>query len=70
LQNRFVQLLIFGLHYLGHENSALSLFVGTESVLRGHGLSHLKPGVDIRELVRMSRASYNDVINDPDSGQR
>jgi hypothetical protein len=31
------------LYYLGHENSALSLFVGAELDPRGHGLSHLKP---------------------------
>jgi hypothetical protein len=45
------------LHYLGHENSALSLFVGPESDPRGHDLSYLKPGIDIGELVSVSRGS-------------
>jgi hypothetical protein len=39
LQNRLGRLLVFRLHYLGHENSALSLFVGVESDPWGHGLS-------------------------------
>jgi hypothetical protein len=30
LQNRLDQLLVFRLHCLGHENSVLPLFVGTE----------------------------------------
>jgi hypothetical protein len=35
----------------GLKNSALSLFVGTELGPRGHGLSHLKPGVNIGEPI-------------------
>jgi hypothetical protein len=66
LQNRLGQILVFRLHYLGHENSALSLFVGTESDPRGHGLSYLKPGVNIGELIG---CSYYDLINGPASGQ-
>jgi hypothetical protein len=69
LQNRFGQLLVFRLHCLGHKNSALSLFVGTESDPRGHGLSHLKPGVNLGELVGVSGGSYYDLINGPDSGK-
>jgi hypothetical protein len=66
MQIRLGQLLVFGLHYLGHENSALSLFVGTESNPRGHGL---KPGVDIGELIRVSGGSYYNLINGLDGGQ-
>jgi hypothetical protein len=69
LQNRLGQLLVFRLHYLGHKNSALSLFVGTESDPRGHGLSHLKPGVNIGELFGVSGDSYYSLINGPDSRQ-
>jgi hypothetical protein len=69
LQNRIVQFLVFGVHCLCHENSALSLFAGTELDPRGHGLSHLKPGVNIGELVRVPRASYYDLINGPDIGK-
>jgi hypothetical protein len=58
LQNRLGQLLVFGLQFLGHENSALSPFVGTESDLRGHGLSQLKPVVEIGELIWESGVSY------------
>jgi hypothetical protein len=42
--------MVFRLHYLVHENSALSLFVGAESEPREHGLSQLKTGVDMVEL--------------------
>jgi hypothetical protein len=69
LQNRLGQLLVFGLHYLGHKNSALSLFVGAESDPRGYVLSHLKPGVDIGELIMASGGFYYDLINGPDSGK-
>jgi hypothetical protein len=69
LQNRLGQLLVFRLHYLGHQNYALSLFVGTESDPRGHGLSNLKPRVGIGELIRVSRGFYYNLINGPDSGQ-
>jgi hypothetical protein len=69
LQNRFDQLLVFRLHCLGHKNSALSLFVATESDPRGHGLRHLKPGVNIGDMIRVSEGSYYDLINGPDSGQ-
>jgi hypothetical protein len=41
---------------LGHKNSAPSLFVDTESDPREHGLSHLKPEVDIGELILESEA--------------
>jgi hypothetical protein len=68
LQNRLGQLLVFRLHCLGNENSTLPLFVGAESDPRGYGLSCLKPGVDIGELVRVSGGSYYDLINGPDSG--
>jgi hypothetical protein len=67
LQNRFGQLMVFRLHCLGHENSALFHFVGPESDPRGHGLSHMKPGVNIWELIRVPRASYYNLINGPDS---
>jgi hypothetical protein len=60
--------LVFGLHYLGHENSALSLFVSTELDPSGHGLSHLKPEVDIGDLIWESRVSFYNMINGPDSG--
>jgi hypothetical protein len=69
LAERLGQLLVFRLHCLGHENSALSLFIGAELDPRGHGLSHLKPGVNVEELVRVSRTSYFDLINGFDSGQ-
>jgi hypothetical protein len=61
--------LVFGLHYLGHENSDLSLFVSTESDPRGNGLRHLKPGVDIGDLILESTVSYYDLISGPDSGK-
>jgi hypothetical protein len=48
--------------------ATLPLFVGAESDPRGYGLSCLKPGVDIGELVRVSGGSYYDLINGPDSG--
>jgi hypothetical protein len=54
LQKKLGQLLVFRFHYLGHKNSALSLFIGIESYQRGHGLSHLKPGVNIGELIVVS----------------
>jgi hypothetical protein len=69
LQNRHGQLLVFRLHCLGHENSALSLFLGAESDPRGHGLSYLKPGVGIGELIMVSKGSFYGLINGPDSGQ-
>jgi hypothetical protein len=69
LQNRLGQLLVFRLHYLGHKNSVLSLFVGAELDPRGHGLSHLKPGVNVEELFGVFRTSYFDLINGSDSGQ-
>jgi hypothetical protein len=69
LQNWFGQLLVLRLHYLDHKNSALSLFVGAELDPRGRGLGHLKPGVNIGELIGVSRDSYYDLINGPDSGQ-
>jgi hypothetical protein len=69
LQNSLGQLLVFRLHCLGHKNSAVSLFVVIESDPRGHGLSHLKPGVDTGELIRVPGASYYDLVNSPDSGQ-
>jgi hypothetical protein len=53
---------------VGHENSALSLFVTTELDPRG-GLSHLEPGVNIWKLVRVPRVSYYDLINGFDHGQ-
>jgi hypothetical protein len=57
LQNRLSQLLVFRLHYLVHENSALSLSVCTEQDPRGHSLSYLKPGVNIGELIGVSGGS-------------
>jgi hypothetical protein len=44
-------------------------FVGAEFDPRGHDLSHLKPGVDIGEMIRVSRGSFYDLINGPDTGQ-
>jgi hypothetical protein len=69
LQNRLGQLLVFKLHCLGHENSALFLFVDTELDPRGHGLRYLKPGVNIGELVGVSGSSYYNLLNGPDSGK-
>jgi hypothetical protein len=61
--------LVSRLHYLGHENSVLSVFVGAELDPRGHGLSHLKPGVNIGEQISVSCVSYYGLINGPDCGQ-
>jgi hypothetical protein len=58
LQKRLGQLLVFSLLCLNQENSALSLFVGTELDPSRHGLSYLKPGVNIEELIRVSGGSY------------
>jgi hypothetical protein len=44
-------------------------FFGTESDPKRHGLSYLKPGVDIGEQISVSRGSYYDLINGLDSGQ-
>jgi hypothetical protein len=60
---------VFRLYCLAHENSAVSLFISAKLDSRGHGLSHLKPGVNIWELVGVLRVSYYDLINGPDSGQ-
>jgi hypothetical protein len=46
-----------------------SLFVGTESDTRGHGLSHLKLEVDIGELIGNLGVPITGLINDPDGGQ-
>jgi hypothetical protein len=69
LQNRFGQILVFRLYCLGHENSALSLSVSTESDPGGHGLSHPEPGVNIWKLVGVPRVSFYDLINRSDLGQ-
>jgi hypothetical protein len=46
--------------------TALSLFIDTESDPSGHGLGHLKPEVNIGELVWESGGSCYDLINGPD----
>jgi hypothetical protein len=68
-QNMLGQLLVFRFHYLGHVNSALSIFVGTELDPRGHGLSHLKPEVNIGEQIRVVGGFYYELINGPNSGK-
>jgi hypothetical protein len=49
--------------------TALSLFVGIELEPREHGVSYLKPGVNIGELIGILGGSYYDLINDHDSRQ-
>jgi hypothetical protein len=44
-------------------------FLLVQNQTKGDGLSYLKPGVDRGELIRVSRGSYYDLINSPDSGQ-
>jgi hypothetical protein len=52
LQNRLVNFLSLG--FITWTMKTLSLFVGAELDPRGHGLSHLKPGVDTGELIGVS----------------
>jgi hypothetical protein len=58
-----------GFFCLGHANSSLSLFISAELDSRGHDLSQLEPGVNIRKLVRVPRISYYHLINGSDHGQ-
>jgi hypothetical protein len=68
LQNSLVQLLVFRLHYLGHENSALSLFVGAELDPRGKS-EPMEARNRYRGMIGMSRGLYYDLTDGPDSGQ-